>query len=700
MSFRQELLAATDPEAQGQLVTIAERYFGSTNVRLVEAVGAFVDRSTGSGLDLAALELAAASSSAIGTSTDEQANAVAGLIESLPVTAMPMAVSEIDLPTARQWFHQALSTPDARSADGDSHGPDILVGLVRSLIVEGTTRSLELSPATRATPSAAAMVRTKLNRDLRRGNLDAVESALSSPYLDARLWSIAARRVLRLRADTERRSALLASVAQSAPADADADMLSDLAEHVDFRAKTHLASHPNASPDLLAQFAMDPSSHVRAAAARHATERRVLERLAVAPESIVQQGAAANVATPPELLVALTSDDDPEVSHKAIRNPALPEPVLERFARDPDVAKRASAAANPACEQPLLALAEDPAPIVRARVAMHPASAALAILEQLASDDDPMVRMCVADNANAPASLLHELANDDDGMVRRAVASNKNTDIGTVESMGWDRDLWPTIDERCGGTFQRIERGDRSDLADLDPHEAHELATDPRAHGLQIVEHLSLAPLRETAETVHAGAALPEPEGLRNWSQLPSLLDAQFPIPVDVRHLESTRICGLTGVIARSRRDLLHLHARMGNCLDQYGDMASHGDIVIVSYDDPANDEIIAVGYSRRSNGTYRIHEANSKHNKERFPQGFLDDVRQLANTLHLPYAPPTTKAPARARRRRHVAVVENGPDNANETPSTATEQPQPQLRGRPLAQRPLPQGRAGDLRP
>jgi ABC-type transporter MlaC component len=60
------------------------------------------------------------------------------------------------------------------------------------------------------------------------------------------------------------------------------------------------------------------------------------------------------------------------------------------------------------------------------------------LLQQLAKDDDTLVRSEVARNPNTPVQLLQQLAKDDDTLVRSEVARNPNTPVELLQQLAKD----------------------------------------------------------------------------------------------------------------------------------------------------------------------------------------------------------------------------------------------------------------------
>jgi hypothetical protein len=162
----------------------------------------------------------------------------------------------------------------------------------------------------------------------------------------------------------------------------------------------------------------------------------------------VETEVARNPATPPAVVAVLADHPNLSVRWAMTDRTDLPMDACRRLARDPIPAIRADIAANPAIGPVLLReLAESGSPEVRYRVAENPlvtlellaavaskrtgpvivpriAAATEAEVWRLARWPVPAVRMLLAARSNLPAAVVDLLATDDDPRVLRAVAAH------------------------------------------------------------------------------------------------------------------------------------------------------------------------------------------------------------------------------------------------------------------------------------
>jgi hypothetical protein len=192
--------------------------------------------------------------------------------------------------------------------------------------------------------------------------------------------------------------------------------------------------HPN-GPVLFGQLA----SSVPGALPISKAAAEVLDRLARHPDVDVRERLAVAENVPFETMRALTLDLDLEVAQRASRNRTYLDDTLNRLAEDlgVDVGDEAAADRSGVAPAVLDRLANDDDPLVRLHVAGS-ANAQAETLDRLANDDDPLVRLHVAGSANAQAETLDRLANDQDEDVRYAVAENPRTGAATLDRLARD----------------------------------------------------------------------------------------------------------------------------------------------------------------------------------------------------------------------------------------------------------------------
>ncbi len=244
----------------------------------------------------------------------------------------------------------------------------------------------------------------------------------------------------------------------------------------------------------------------RGFASRSSTPDSVLRALAASENWGLREFAAAPSDAPVDVLTSLAADESEWVRMRVAENPNTPVDALIRLLNDADGTVRTSAAMNPSlpvhlAESRLADIAAIPAvdgwvecielgrasPValavlgahhdarIRSAVAACPTTPA-ETLSLLASDDDALVRLSVAENNAAPASLRTEvlrsdmaanggsisnsyrarstasqedcpaevlgvLARDSDPEVRAAVIVNPATPLGVLEAMAADREI-------------------------------------------------------------------------------------------------------------------------------------------------------------------------------------------------------------------------------------------------------------------
>ena len=170
--------------------------------------------------------------------------------------------------------------------------------------------------------------------------------------------------------------------------------------------------------------------------------------------------AASLFRTSPERLLMLAQSADPAVRAAVASSGRAPQAAQELLARDPDVEVRRSMvryagrelgslflddpddvvrgfAVWTAPANRLPALAEDPSPLVRGRVAEHEA-VTVELLRGLAADEDSDVREMVAGGRRTPWGLLGQLSVDPDDTVRRIASRELERGARLCDCCGLD----------------------------------------------------------------------------------------------------------------------------------------------------------------------------------------------------------------------------------------------------------------------
>ncbi len=187
-----------------------------------------------------------------------------------------------------------------------------------------------------------------------------------------------------------------------------------------------LAVNPAAPVDVLRHLAADPSENVRVQVARREdVPQHLLERLSRDTGVWVRRAVAGNRTSGELLLTALLDDPDTDVRRAVAGRDDLPPAMLARLLADPGWGVRAAVAGSEAT--PLL------------------------ILTSLATEGDysvgptairTLVRLAAreAGNHGSSAALLGELASHKEGLVRAEVARNPATPVAVLETLAFDRD--------------------------------------------------------------------------------------------------------------------------------------------------------------------------------------------------------------------------------------------------------------------
>lgn len=187
----------------------------------------------------------------------------------------------------------------------------------------------------------------------------------------------------------------------------------------------------------LDRLARSADEFVRSAVAGNScTPSKTLSLLAADPVSQVREAAAGNEALDIALLIALAYDDEPIVRASAARRPQLGTALLGELLLDDDRSVRLAAFRNPATNKEDREHAE-----AAWQHAYQAAAPSRADLEEMVASRRAEVRMQVAFDPRTPPDVLVLLGGERrSAQVRRAVAANPNTPIGTLRSLGEDKD--------------------------------------------------------------------------------------------------------------------------------------------------------------------------------------------------------------------------------------------------------------------
>jgi hypothetical protein len=198
------------------------------------------------------------------------------------------------------------------------------------------------------------------------------------------------------------------------------------------RVQRRLAIHPAAPARCLEALAeAHPSLHPLIAQNPSAPEALLRAWAQTHPEVSVLRGLAQNPATPEAALWALQEAQGREVNAALLDHPALPQglviAIAQRERRAPLLRKVLQRPALPA--QALEAIAQHPAPEVRAKAAAHP-DAPAQMLEALCLDRVTAVRVAAARHPATPPARL--------ALLRRAGAS---ATLASLDPQGADPNL-------------------------------------------------------------------------------------------------------------------------------------------------------------------------------------------------------------------------------------------------------------------
>ena len=208
--------------------------------------------------------------------------------------------------------------------------------------------------------------------------------------------------------------------------------------HPDVAVRTRVARRAAIGPDLLDLAARDPMSRVREAVAKNsATAPDTLARLASDRSGAVRTAVAAHLLTPSSARVLLAGDLRVEV-RRAVAKMPLPVHVVEHLAADPDPEVRVAITAQADLPEPVaLLLARDDDLRVRRGVARARGTARS--LDLLSTDTSAMVVLNVATNPDSSPDALRLCARHPDELVRAAVVRHPRAT--TTEFPGAPGDL-------------------------------------------------------------------------------------------------------------------------------------------------------------------------------------------------------------------------------------------------------------------
>ena len=114
-------------------------------------------------------------------------------------------------------------------------------------------------------------------------------------------------------------------------------------------AKQRLASHPDATPEVLEKLGEKDNDDLKQRVAENAnTSTDTLDKLSTHESSDVRIAVAENLSTSGPTLETLATDENPDVRYRLAENPETPLPILEHLAQDenPYVVARAQDTLN------------------------------------------------------------------------------------------------------------------------------------------------------------------------------------------------------------------------------------------------------------------------------------------------------------------------------------------------------------------
>ncbi|HEX6357831.1 hypothetical protein [Actinophytocola sp.] len=231
------------------------------------------------------------------------------------------------------------------------------------------------------------------------------------------------------------------------------DVLWRLAHDEDEEVRARVARH-KPPEHIVHVLARDAAKSVRAAVALNKPSEPVLRLLLADPHPDVRYHATAMTPPPPDLLdalladattraaaalwatptPALAEDPDPTVRRRVARNPVTPLPLLLRLAEDPVWFVREDVMLHPALPDDVRARVESTVKAQRYHLASWLLQARASLAERLRHVDSPFVyfRRAVAHSTDLPQDAIDRLATDEDFRVRLALARQNKTVPGEM----------------------------------------------------------------------------------------------------------------------------------------------------------------------------------------------------------------------------------------------------------------------------
>jgi hypothetical protein len=217
-----------------------------------------------------------------------------------------------------------------------------------------------------------------------------------------------------------------------------ANVLNILSNHGELRVRQMVARHPNTPQAIL----MDAASVVELGefvAANPSAKENLLHQLAQTQQHNILEAIAINPGTPTSVLkyVAETRLHDLLVAQHPNANHELLQQVLWRLAIDERLSVRKYVAKHPHTPVDILRIWVKKEAQLRVWLAQN-ASLPSDMIEILACDASPLVRLAIACNPSTPSSVLKKLSHDTEVEIRRAVASNIKTPGNVLEMLADD----------------------------------------------------------------------------------------------------------------------------------------------------------------------------------------------------------------------------------------------------------------------
>lgn len=739
------------------------------NRALVRAVREFVDKArlpsgrddelTLSPLDLHTLQLIAAA----GPLLDQ--NHLIALLQAAPVTGFGLRTVEVDAAQARADL-TALLEPytsarrltvlrslleDGVLRDLDLSPPDLVraAPLACALVRDRLVRDLE---GRRHSARAAAISSRHLSPDLLPLALDAIEGThgfqtrgvlrplerlVAQDLSDVPVGQLA--RLIRVARDCEAYDHELHSLLHAIASNATTppDLLDALAhrglpndafasircthDH-GVEARLAVAQNPSCPSRALGELANDHAATVCDAAIAHPATppEQIRDRPPQPPfsedqlhafarswSSGMRMLAAVDEGTPEDVLRSLAQDADGRVVNAVAANQAAPPDLLVHIASPASDGRRPAA---------LAAIANPAFPIERLRAVV--------------GGNDAHRFVAAAKNPNLPVDLQWQLASSPFTAVQEALAKRTDLAAGTVAALFQSpvraahqmalehpllppeiaSELWSSAPDRQALFHNPAVRDGTIPIPPaifrwLDGHEVRALATDPSpVFAPAAVQAQCSSLLDESSEALVKG--IPLPARPRTWSELPSMMDVPFDLPIDPLFVEGAPVAGLRARVARRGRELIEAHEQMGNCLDGYVPRVRAGEAVVALIPDPARKNQYAAAWrvDVRS-GTFHLVELNAKYNERAAVPNDLraaieDVTRSVSTALRAErHALDASGGLSHSSRRSSRAMCDGdgragaGPGQVERTPGSAAAQPATD-RGRPGARAPRHRGR------